>query len=434
MIWDPKHECMPVEERRRQQLFRLREQLARLWATVPFYRQRWQEAGVSPDDVQSLDDLRRLPFTEKNDLRDTYPTGMFATPMDEVVRIHASSGTTGKPIVVGYTHGDVHDIWAQTMARTIACGGGTNKDILQVAYGYGLFTGGLGLHYGGELLGCTVIPMSSGMTERQLLMMRDLGATILACTPSYALTLADAAADMGYGPDDIPLRAGLFGAEPWSEGARQAVEAKLGLSAHDIYGLTEIIGPGVAAECEVKGKMHVFDDHFYPEIIDPESGEPLPEGETGELVFTCLTKRAFPVIRFRTRDITALTHEPCPCGRTHPRIDRITGRTDDMLIVRGVNVFPSQIEHILTQIAQVEPQYQLVLTKRGHLDHLEVQVEVSPQFFSDTIRGLEGLEQEIADRIRANLGVGVAVKLVEPKTIERSIGKAKRVLDLRDKE
>ncbi len=434
MIWDPKHECMPVEERRRQQLFRLREQLARLWAAVPFYRRRWQEAGVSPDDVQSLDDLRRLPFTVKNDLRDTYPTGMFATPLDEVVRIHASSGTTGKPIVVGYSHSDIHDIWAQTIARTIGCGGGTNRDVLQVAYGYGLFTGGLGLHYGGELLGCTVIPMSSGMTERQLLMMRDLGATILACTPSYALTVADAAADMGYGPEDIPLRAGLFGAESWSEGARQAVEAKLGISAHDIYGLTEIIGPGVAAECQVKGKMHIFDDHFYPEIIDPESGETLPEGETGELVCTCLTKRAFPVIRYRTRDITALTYEPCPCGRTHPRIDRITGRTDDMLIVRGVNVFPSQIEHVLLQIAQVEPQYQLVLTKQGHLDHLEVQVEVSPQFFSDTIKGLEGLEHEIADKIRANLGVGVAVKLVEPKTIERSLGKAKRVLDLRDKE
>lgn len=434
MIWDPKHECMPPEERSKLQLFRLKEQLARLWATVPFYRERWSSSGVKPDDLQSLDDLRHFPFTVKNDLRDTYPTGMFATPLDEVVRIHASSGTTGKPIVVGYTHTDIHDIWAQTIARTIACGGGTNKDILQVAYGYGLFTGGLGLHYGGECLGCTVIPMSSGMTERQLLMMRDLGSTILACTPSYALTLADAAADLGLGPEDIPLRAGLFGAESWSEGARQAVEAKLGLSAHDIYGLTEIIGPGVAAECEVKGKMHVFDDHFYPEVIDPDSGEPLPEGETGELVFTCLTKRAFPVIRFRTRDITALTREPCACGRTHPRINRITGRTDDMLIIRGVNVFPSQIEHILTGIHGVEPQYQLVLTKRGHLDHLEVQVEVSPEFFSDTIRGLEGLEHEIANKIRANLGVGVEVKLVEPKSIERSIGKAKRVIDLREKE
>ncbi|MEI6501817.1 MAG: phenylacetate--CoA ligase, partial [Armatimonadota bacterium] len=327
-----------------------------------------------------------------------------------------------------------HDIWAQTMARTIAMGGGTARDILQIAYGYGLFTGGLGLHYGGECLGCTVIPMSAGNTDRQLLMMRDLGATMLACTPSYALTLADAAEDAGFGPEDIPLRAGLFGAESWSEGARVAVEAKLGLSAHDIYGLTEIIGPGVAAECEVKGKMHVFDDHFYPEVIDPETEEPLPEGEVGELVFTTLTKRAFPVIRFRTRDLTALTYEPCSCGRTHPRINRITGRTDDMLIIRGVNVFPSQIEHVLTGIHGIEPQYQLVLTKAGHLDALEVQVEVSPAFFSDTISGLEGLEAEVRGKIQSTLGVAVKVKLVEPKTIERSIGKAKRVIDLREKE
>jgi phenylacetate-CoA ligase len=434
MIWDPKHECMPVEQRRELQLFRLREQLARLWAAVPFYRERWREAGVTPDDIQSLEDLPRLPFTVKNDLRDTYPTGMFATPMDEVVRVHASSGTTGKPIVVGYTKSDVEGIWAETIARTIALGGGTSRDILQIAYGYGLFTGGLGLHYGGERLGCTVIPMSAGNTERQLLMMQDLGATMLACTPSYALTLADAAEDAGIRPGDLKLRAGLFGAESWSEGARAAVEAKLGVSAHDIYGLTEIIGPGVAAECECKGTMHVFDDHFYPEIIDPETLQPLPEGQTGELVFTTLTKRAFPVIRFRTRDITALHYEPCPCGRTHPRIDRITGRTDDMLIIRGVNVFPSQIEHVLTGVHGVEPQYQLVLTKEGHLDALEVQVEVSPAFFSDTISGLEHLEQEIGDKIRSTLGISVKVKLVEPKTIERSIGKAKRIVDMRDKE
>jgi phenylacetate-CoA ligase len=425
---------MPVEERRALQLFRLREQLARLWAAVPFYRERWQSAGVSLDDVQTLADLRRLPFTEKGDLRDTYPTGMFATPMEEVVRVHASSGTTGKPIVVGYTREDVQNIWAQTMARTIACGGGSSRDILQVGYGYGLFTGGLGLHYGGETIGCTVIPMSSGNTERQLMMMRDLGSTMLACTPSYALTLADAAEEAGLGPQDLHLRAGLFGAEPWSEGARVVVERKLGLSAHDIYGLTEIIGPGVAAECECKGTMHVFDDHFYPEVINPESGEPLPEGELGELVFTTLTKRAFPVIRFRTRDLTCLHTEPCPCGRTHPRIDRITGRTDDMLIVRGVNVFPSQIEHVLTGIQGVEPQYQLVLTRQGHLDALEIQVEVSPQFFSDTIAGLEGLEREIGRKLQSTLGISVKIKLVEPKTIERSIGKAKRVIDQREKE
>ncbi len=434
MIWDPKHECMSVEERRALQLFRLREQLARLWALVPFYRERWRAAGVTPDEVQSLDDLRRFPFTVKDDLRETYPTGLFATPMEEVVRIHASSGTTGKPIVVGYTKSDIEQIWAETMARTIACGGGTSRDILQVAYGYGLFTGGLGLHYGGERLGCTVIPMSAGNTERQLLMMQDLGTTILACTPSYALTLAEAAAAAGLGPQDFRLKAGLFGAEPWSERARALVEEKLGLSAHDIYGLTEIIGPGVAAECEYKGSLHIFDDHFYPEIIDPETLEPLPEGEVGELVFTTLTKRAFPVIRFRTRDLSALYYEPCPCGRTHPRMARIMGRTDDMLIIRGVNVFPSQIEHVLMGVAGVEPHYQLVLTKEGHLDALEVRVEVSPQFFSDTIAGLEHLEKQVAQRIHAALGIQVKVRLVEPRSLERSIGKAKRVVDLRSKE
>lgn len=434
MIFDPRHECMDVGERRALQLFRLKEQLARLWTNVPFYRERWQQAGVTPDDVRSLDDLRRLPFTIKNDLRDTYPTGMFATPMEEVVRVHASSGTTGKPIVVGYTRSDIDHIWAQTMARSIAMTGGTARDILQISYGYGLFTGGLGAHYGGEALGCTVIPMSAGNTERQLMMMRDLHATILACTPSYALTLADAAEGMGFGPADIPLKAGLFGAEAWSEGARVAVEAKLGISAHDIYGLTEIIGPGVAGECENKGKMHVFDDHFYPEVIDPQTGEVLPEGEVGELVFTTLTKRAFPVVRYRTRDISSLTYEPCSCGRTHPRISRITGRTDDMLIIRGVNVFPSQIEHVLTGIKGIEPQYQLVLTKVGHLDALEVQVEVSPAFFSDTIKGLEWLETEVRAKMRSTLGIGVKVKLVEPKTIERSVGKAKRVIDLREQE
>ncbi len=434
MIWDPKHECMDIEERRALQLRRLREQVARLWVNVPFYRQKWEAAGVTPDDLQSLDDLRRFPFTEKDDLRKTYPFGMFATPLEEVVRIHASSGTTGKPIVVGYCKSDVTDIWAETIARTICCGGGTSQDILHNAYGYGLFTGGLGVHYGGELLGCTVVPMSAGNTQRQLMMMCDLGATILASTPSYALTIADAAEEMGLGPDDIPLKAGLFGAEPWSEGSRQVVEEKLGISAHDIYGLTEIIGPGVAAECEVKGMMHVFDDHFLPEIIDPETGEVLPDGETGELVFTTLTKRAFPVIRFRTRDITSLTHEPCPCGRTHARIARITGRTDDMLIIRGVNVFPSQIEDVLTSFAEIEPQYQLVLTRKGRLDQLEVQVEVAPRFFSDTIGGLEQLEQRITEKLYSTLGISVTVRLVEPKTIERSIGKAKRIIDLREEE
>jgi len=430
MIWDPYHECMDVEERAQLQVRRLRETVARLMANVPVYCERFKEHDIRPEDITSMDDLKRLPFTTKDDLRDTYPFGLFATPVDETVRVHASSGTTGKPTVVGYTAEDI-DIWAEVMARSIGCSGGTPHDILQVAYGYGLFTGGLGLHYGGERMGCTVIPMSSGNSERQLMMMRDLGATILACTPSYALTLADIAEEMGVTSDELRLKSGIFGAEPWSEGSRQAVEEKLGLSAHDVYGLSEIIGPGVANECEVKGALHVFDDHFVPEIIDPVTGENMPDGEEGELVFTCITKRALPLIRYRTKDISSLQRGVCACGRTHPRMGRITGRTDDMLIIRGVNVFPSQIEHVLLGIEEAEPHYQLVVRREGRLDVLEVQVEVSGALFADTVRRLEEVERKISDAIRSALSVGVQVKLVEPKTIERSLGKAKRVIDLR---
>lgn len=433
MIWDPYHECMDVEQRRKLQARRLRETIGRLITNVPFYRERFKEIDLRPEEITSIDDLQRLPFTTKDDLRDTYPFGMFAASLDEVVRVHASSGTTGKPTVVGYTERDI-DIFSEVVARAIGCSGGTPQDILHVAYGYGLFTGGLGLHYGGERMGCTVIPMSAGNSERQLMMMCDLGSTIIACTPSYALTLADIAEEQGITADDLSLKSGIFGAEPWSEGSRRAVEEKLGLSAHDIYGISEIIGPGVSNECEVKGALHVFDDHFVPEIIDPESGEAVPDGEEGELVLTCITKQALPLIRYRTRDISSLDRAICPCGRTHPRMGRITGRTDDMLIIRGVNVFPSQIEHVLLDIEEAEPHYQLVIRRKGRLDVLEVQVEVSGDIFSDTIRRLEEVERKIADAIQSTLGVSVQVKLVEPKTIERSMGKAQRVLDLREGE
>jgi len=432
MIWNPYYECMDVEHRTDLQVRRLRETVARLAVNVPWYREKFEATGLEPGDIQSLDDLRHLPFTTKADLRETYPFGLFAVPPEECVRIHASSGTTGKPVIAGYTREDINDVWAETIARTIACGGGTSHDVLHNAYGYGLFTGGLGLHYGGERMGCLVIPASGGNTERQLMLMEDLGSTILCCTPSYALTIVDTAEEMGIDPSRLQLTAGLFGAEPWSQGARESIEQKLGLSAHDIYGLTEVIGPGVSAECEAKAGLHVFDDHFVPEVIDPDSGEPLPPGETGELVFTCITKRAFPIIRFRTRDITRLTYEPCACGRTHPRMERITGRTDDMLIIRGVNVFPSQIEEELLKIEEIEPHYQLVLTREGRMNALEVQVEVSPAIFSDEVRKLEAVEERIRERLSSALGIRVAVKLVEPKTIERSIGKAKRVIDMRE--
>ncbi len=432
MIWDPYYECMDPEERTKLQVRRLRETVARLNVNVPWYRDRFAEKGIEPGDIKSLDDLRHLPFTTKDDLRETYPLGLFAVPPEECVRIHASSGTTGKPIIAGYTRDDITNVWAETIARTIACGGGTSHDVLHNAYGYGLFTGGLGLHYGGELMGCLVIPASGGNTERQLMLMEDLGSTILCCTPSYALTIADVAENIGFDLSRIKLKSGLFGAEPWSDSARESIEERLGLSAHDIYGLTEVIGPGVAGECEAKAGLHVYDDHFIPEVIDPDSGEPLPPGEKGELVLTCITKRAFPIIRFRTRDITRLDYETCACGRTQPRMERITGRTDDMLIIRGVNVFPSQIEEVLLRIEEVEPHYQLVLTREGHLDNLEVQVEVSPAMFSDEVRKLEAIEDRIRERLSSALGIRVGVKLVEPRSIERSIGKAKRVIDKRE--
>jgi phenylacetate-CoA ligase len=398
---------------------------------VPLYKRLFDEKGIKPEDIRSLNDLQHLPFTTKTDFRDNYPFGMFAVPMDEVVRIHASSGTTGKPTVVGYTQEDI-DLWAELIARTLGCVNATSKDVVQVAYGYGLFTGGLGVHYGAEKLKAAVIPISGGNTKRQLMLMQDFGATILACTPSYALHIAEFAEEIGIDTSTLKLRAGVFGAEPWSEQMRQEIQKKLNIDAIDIYGLSEVLGPGVASECLERKGLHVFDDHFIPEVIDPETGEVLPPGENGELVFTSLSKRALPIIRYRTRDITMLIDEPCACGRTHVRIARIAGRTDDMLIIRGVNVFPSQIESVIFEIADVEPHYQIVVDRRDHLDEMEVWVEVSEKVFSDEVRRLEELQNTIRSRLNIVLGINVTVKLVEPKSIQRSEGKAKRVIDKRE--
>ncbi|HHW07147.1 MAG TPA: phenylacetate--CoA ligase [Clostridia bacterium] len=430
VYWNQKYECMPREELRSLQLERLKQTVERCFYNVPHYRKRMQELGIEPEDIQTLDDLRKLPFTVKDDLRDNYPYGMFAVPLSEVVRIHSSSGTTGKPTVVGYTRQDLHT-WTELMARSLTCGGAGKGDVIHNAYGYGLFTGGLGVHYGAEKIGASVIPISGGNTKRQIMIMKDYGSTVLTCTPSYALYIAEVMREMGYTKEDFKLKCGIFGAEPWSDNMRREIEDKLGIMALDIYGLSEIIGPGVAMECPEKQGLHIWEDHFLVEIIDPDTGEPLPPGETGELVITSLTKEALPMIRYRTRDITHLIEEPCPCGRTHRRLYRFSGRTDDMLIIRGVNVFPSQIESVLLEIGQTEPHYQLIVDREGTLDILEVWVEVSADKFSDEVKELEKLERTIRANIESTLGISVKVKLVEPKTIQRSEGKAKRVIDKR---
>ncbi|HEX7513623.1 MAG TPA: phenylacetate--CoA ligase [Candidatus Methylomirabilis sp.] len=431
MIWNDEYETLPREAMEALQLKRLRALVDRLCSTVPFYKRKLGEVGYKQGDLRKLDDLSRLPFTTKDDLRDNYPFGLFAVPMERVVRIHASSGTTGKPTVVGYTRRDV-DTWAELMARTLSCGGTSSRDIVHNAYGYGLFTGGLGAHYGAEKIGAAVIPMSGGNTKRQILIMKDFGSTILLSTPSYALNLAEVMAEEGVAPAALRLKCGLFGAEPWSEGMRREIERQLKIDALDIYGLSEVIGPGVASECiEVKQGLHVFEDHFIPEIIDPATGKTLPHGEAGELVFTTLTKEAFPVLRYRTRDISRLIPTPCSCGRTLLRMERISGRTDDMLIIRGVNVFPSQIESVLMEIEGVEPHYQLIVTREATLDVLEVQVEINESVFTDAIKGLEKLAKRVEHDIKDLLGVSCKVRLVEPKTIQRSEGKAKRVIDKR---
>ncbi|MDD2856421.1 MAG: phenylacetate--CoA ligase [Desulfuromonadaceae bacterium] len=431
MYFNEEFETMPRLALESLQHTRLQSVLERVYANVPFYKSSFDKAGIKPSVVKSLSDLQHLPFTTKQNMRDSYPYGLFAAPMEEIVRIHASSGTTGKPTVVGYTSRDIQ-IWSELMARSFVSAGAHKGDIIHNAYGYGLFTGGLGAHYGAELLGASVIPISGGNTKRQIMIMQDFGSTVLTCTPSYSLFMAEEAKAEGIDFKKLKLKVGIFGAEPWSESMRVEIEDKLNLAAIDIYGLSEIMGPGVAIECiEAKRGLHIWEDHFIPEIINPETGERLPEGERGELVITTITKQGIPLIRYRTRDITTLTYEPCLCGRTHARISRMSGRSDDMLIIRGVNVFPSQIEAVLVGIEGIEPHYMLIVDRQGTLDTLTVQVEVSEQLFSDEIKVLQALSHRVEKEIKDMLGVTCSAKLVEPKTIQRSEGKAKRVIDNR---
>ncbi len=431
MIFDMENETLPREELEKLQLRRMRNVCERVYANVPFYRQAFQKAGITPQDIRSLDDVKRLPFTTKQDMRDNYPFGLFAVPRDSIVRIHASSGTTGKSTVVGYTQRDI-DNWAELGARCLVCAGMTAQDTLHNAYGYGLFTGGLGAHYAAERLGATVIPMSGGSTARQAIVLRDFAPTAVCCTPSYMLHLYDACVAAGINPQDLSLRVGLFGAEPWTEEMRADIESKLGIDAVNIYGLSEIMGPGVAMECaQAKKGMHIFEDHFYPEIIDPDTCEVLPAGSVGELDITTITKEGIPLIRYRTRDITSIDYTPCVCGRTHARLGRILGRSDDMLIIRGVNVFPQQIEALIVEMEDASPHYQIIVTRDGNLDNVEVQVEVADGIFSDTIKNLQKREQRIQKTIKQFLGISTKVRLVEPHSIPRSEGKAQRVLDQR---
>ncbi len=431
MVYDIDHETLPREDLEALQLRRLQAVVERVYHLVPFYRRSMDDVGVKPEHIRTLADLELLPFTTKQDLRDNYPFGMFAAPMEQVVRIHASSGTTGKPTPVGYTQRDL-ETWAEVMARTLAAGGVHRGDIVHIAYGYGLFTGGLGFHYGVERLGAAVIPVSGGQTRRQIMLIQDFGPTVICCTPSFALYLAEVGQEMGVDFKQTRLKVGFFGAEPWSEAMRTEIENRLHLDALDIYGLSEIIGPGVGVEClEAKHGLHLFEDHFLPEIIDPVTLERLPAGQMGELVLTTLTKEAFPVLRYRTRDVTSLTYTPCQCGRTLARMSRIRGRSDDMLIIRGVNVFPSQIESVLMEFPGVAPHYQLIVEREGHLDTLDVQVEVDEGVFSDEVKELQTLAKRIERQIKDYLTVSVKVRLVEPRSIPRSEGKAQRVIDRR---
>ena len=428
--WDEKNECTDMEELRELQGVRLKDTVGRVYGAVPYYRKKMKDMGIEPGDIRSVDDLSKLPFTTKSDLRDNYPFGTFALPMEDVVRIHASSGTTGKSTVVGYTKEDI-EMWSDCVARCLTSAGIGRGDIVHVAYGYGLFTGGLGLHYGCERAGAAVVPASGGNTKRQLQLISDFKATVLCCTPSYAIHLADAMTNMGMTKDDICLRAGIFGAEAWSEPMRWEIEDKLGLKAYDIYGLSEIMGPGVSMSCSEQNGLHIQADHFIAEIIDPDTGENLPEGKRGEIVFTCITKKALPLIRYRTRDLTSLNNTKCACGRTMPRMDKVTGRSDDMLIIRGVNVFPSQIESVIVQFSEVEPHYMIYVDRISNLDILEVQIEMNPSIFSDEVKVIEGLERKLTSAIDSTLGISATVKLVEPSTLPRSEGKAVRVMDRR---
>ncbi len=429
-IWNPEIECMDREQLRALQDERLKATVKRVYENVPMYRQRMIDKGIEPGDIRSVDDLKFLPFTDKPDLRDQFPYGLFAEPLKNIVRVQGSSGTTGMPIIAGYTQKDI-DIWTEAMARTMTAAGAGDEDIIQIAYGYGLFTGGLGAHQGAGAVGATVIPMSSGNTPRQIAMMRALGTTVLCCTPSYALHLGETIREMGIPLSDFKLKAGAFGAEPWSENIRVRIEELLGIDALDIYGLTEITGPGVSFECLEKHGMHVNEDHFIPEIIDPDTLEPLPYGERGELVFSTITKEGMPMLRYRTHDLCRLHADKCACGRTLVRMDRILGRTDDMLIIRGVNVFPSQVETVLTSISGVTPHFLMVVERAGSTDQLEIQVEVVEEMFGDTVGQMQHLQKKINESMKSTLGLTAAIKLVAPKTIPRFEGKARRVIDNR---
>jgi phenylacetate-CoA ligase len=429
-IWNPEYEQMPREKLKELQLQRLQWVVKWAYERVPAYKQKFDAAGIKPKDIRSLDDLTILPFTTKDELKEDYPYGFFALPMSKIVRIHSTSGTTGTPVVVGYSRGDLNT-WAELVARLVTAAGVTEDDLAQVSFGYGMFTGGFGLHYGLERVGAAVLPASTGNTERQIQIMRDFGTTVLIGTPTYALHLAEVAATMKIDITKLPLRIGMFGSEPWSEGMRQEIQQSMGILATDNYGLTEVMGPGVAGECENQSGLHFNEDHFIPEIIDPETGQTVGPGEKGEIVITTLTKEGYPMIRYRTRDLSYLIDEPCPCGRTLIKMARVLGRTDDMLIIKGVNVFPSQIEQVLTEVEGVVPQYQIILKKKGVMDDIEVNVEVREDVFPDAMRKLVEFEREIESRLQTVLGIFVKVKLVEPKSIERTGGKAQRIVDRR---
>ena len=428
--WNQTCECMPREEMNKLQGERLVNTVTRIYHNVPFYREKMQKKGIEPGDIKNVEDITKLPFTYKQDLRDTYPYGLFATPLSEIIRIHASSGTTGRQTVVGYTRKDI-DTWAEVMARTMTAAGADRESIIQVAYGYGLFTGGLGAHYGAERIGASVVPASSGNTKRQLQIMKDFGTTMLACTPSYALFMAEELEEAGIKLSELKLKSGIFGAEPWSTNMRNEIERRLGILAIDIYGLSEVIGPGVASECPCKCGLHIQEDHFIPEIIDPETEEVLPPGSKGELVFSTVSKEGLPLLRYRTRDLSSLEYGKCDCGRTLVRMSKVTGRTDDMLIIRGVNVFPSQIESVLLELGETAPHYMLIVDRVNNLDVMEIWVEMTQSMFSDEVKHIEDLERMIKKEVENTLGLSAKVKLVEPKSIERSEGKAKRVIDKR---
>lgn len=431
MYYQPEIETMSREDLQALQLERLQALVKRVYEKIPFYKESFDKAGVNPADIKSLSDLTKLPFTVKQDMRDAYPFGLFAVPRKDVVRVHCSSGTTGTATVVGYTQNDL-DNWGDCFARALYGAGCGPDSALQIAYGYGLFTGGLGAHYGGERAGCTVLPMSTGNTKRQVRLMKDFDVDCLCCTPSYALNIAEVAEEEGYDPREFPIHAGILGAEPCSEATRAEIEQKMGIQVYDIYGLSEVMGPGVACECEQQHGLHVCEDQFIIEILDPKTLQPVPDGEWGEVVFTTLCKECSPLVRYRTRDISRILVGECGCGRTFRRMDRIAGRTDDMMILRGVNVFPSQIEEEIVSFPEIAPQYQLILTTKGTLDHAELRVETVPEFPFDEIRRLEKLKKDLQKALKENLQIAVDVKIVEPKTIERAEGKAKRIIDMRE--